>query len=127
MYATTRLPSYPIKALSRAQKDPLWLKTKSERFLQSNFQATSRSGVTTTSSPCIFYGYLLVSQPPIYVGIYVDNIIYFSESRQVEEIFEASLTSKIDVEFNGQIGYYLGINHTCIRHDDVNHHSFEPR
>ena len=72
------------------------------------------------TSPCIFSGKLFPDQPPIYVGIYVDDVIYFSESRQVEQHFEEAFKSKIDIEFNGQIGFFLGINHTCIRHDDGN-------
>jgi hypothetical protein len=31
-------------------------------------------------SPCLFVGTLIEGEPPIYVGIYVDDIIYFSAS-----------------------------------------------
>jgi hypothetical protein len=36
------------------------------------------------NSPCLFFGTLIDVEPPIYVGIYVDDIIYFSASDQVE-------------------------------------------
>ena len=72
------------------------------------------------TSPCIFSGQILANQPPIYIGIYVDDIIYFSPSREVETAFEERLKEKIDIEFNGQIGYFLGINFTCVKSPDNN-------
>jgi len=36
------------------------------------------------SSPCLFTGVLIPGEPPIYVGIYVDDIIYFSSNDNVE-------------------------------------------
>jgi len=38
-------------------------------------------------SPCLFTGVLIPGEPPIYVGIYVDDIIYFSASDNVEKHF----------------------------------------
>jgi hypothetical protein len=35
------------------------------------------------NSPCLFFGTLIEGEPPIYVGIYVDDIIYFSASDNV--------------------------------------------
>ena len=69
-------------------------------------------------SPCIFSGKLISDQPPIYVSVYVDNIIYFSQSRKVEELFESKFTDVIDIEFNGQISYFLGVNCSYISHED---------
>jgi hypothetical protein len=39
-------------------------------------------------SPCIFTGTLIPGESTIYVGIYVDDIIYFSSSDKVERKFE---------------------------------------
>jgi hypothetical protein len=39
----------------------------------------------STTSPCIFTGTIIEGGPPIYVGIYVDDIIYFSGSDAVEK------------------------------------------
>jgi hypothetical protein len=36
------------------------------------------------NSPCLFMGTIIEGEPPIYVGIYVDYIIYFSSSDAVE-------------------------------------------
>lgn len=70
------------------------------------------------SSPCLFYGTILPGQPPLYLGLYVDDFIYFSKSRGVEKEFEKRFGEKIDIDFNGQIGYFLGINFQCKRHQD---------
>ena len=63
-----------------------------------------------THDPCIFLG----PRPgypndPIYAGCYADDFIYFSTDRCVEEWFEASLASRISVEFMGLICWFLGI------------------
>jgi hypothetical protein len=70
------------------------------------------------TSPCLFYGTLIEGEPPLYLGLYVDDFIYFSESTAVESKFEKDFSSKMPMEFNGQINYFLGINFNCKRHDD---------
>ena len=40
---------------------------------------------------CLFTGYLILGGPPIYIGQYVDNFVYFSESDTAEENFHTSL------------------------------------
>ncbi|MFN9960934.1 MAG: hypothetical protein ACK55I_48250, partial [bacterium] len=46
---------------------------------------------------------------PIYVGIYVDDIIYFSPSGEVEKKFELLLSGIGEVDFMGQVSHFLGI------------------
>ena len=70
------------------------------------------------TSPCIFSGVLIKGQPPLYLGLYVDDFLYFSESEEVEKVFEERFGNEIDTDFNGQIGYFLGINFDCTRHED---------
>jgi hypothetical protein len=41
----------------------------------------------SSNSPCLFIGTILEGEAPIYVGIYVDDIIYFSPSDKVERKF----------------------------------------
>ncbi len=43
------------------------------------------------TSPCLFVGNLIHCEPHIYVGIYVDDIIYFSIRDAVEGKFESLL------------------------------------
>jgi len=64
------------------------------------------------SSPCLFVGHLVSSEPPIYVGNYVDDIIYFSPRDRVEREFESRLSTIGSVDFMGQVTQFLGIEFT---------------
>jgi hypothetical protein len=70
------------------------------------------------SSPCLFIGTLIPNEPPIYLGLYVDDFIYFSKSEAVEQKFKDEFTKKIDIDWNGQIDYFLGIKFQCKRHQN---------
>ena len=59
----------------------------------------------------------IAGQPPLYLGLYVDDFIYFSKSREVEQKFEQSFQSKLGMELSGDISYFLGIKFTPKRHD----------
>jgi len=50
------------------------------------------------------------------VGIYVDDIIYFSASDGVEQKFEDLLSSIGQVDFMGQLSLFLGTEFTWTRH-----------
>jgi hypothetical protein len=43
------------------------------------------------------------------MGIYVDDIIYFSSSDEVEKHFESLLSGIGNVDFMGQVSHFLGI------------------
>jgi len=60
-------------------------------------------------APCLFTGHLIQGQPPIYLGLYVDDFVYFSESSEVEHIFEKKLQELTQVDFMGQVSHFLGI------------------
>ena len=60
------------------------------------------------TSPCIFMGTLIEGGPMIYVGIYVDDIIYFSANDTVESKFEELLSTIGSVDFMGQVSLFLG-------------------
>jgi len=66
------------------------------------------------SSPCLFTGVLIPGEPPIFVGIYVDDIIYFSCSDKVEKKFGEGLSTIGSVDFMGQVSLFLGTEFTCI-------------
>jgi len=74
----------------------------------------------STTSPCLFKGCIIPGQPPLYVGIYVDDIIYFSTCDQVERKFEELLGGLVSVEIMGQVSHFLGIEFTWNFHDDGN-------
>jgi hypothetical protein len=69
-------------------------------------------------SPCLFTGILIPGEPPIYVGIYVDDIIYFSASDNVEKQFENLLAPLGQVDFMGQVSLFLGTEFTWTHHLD---------
>jgi hypothetical protein len=63
-----------------------------------------------THDPCLFLGHRPgYPNDLIYVGCYVDDFIYFSTDRRVEEWFEAFLASRISVEFMGPVCWFLEI------------------
>jgi hypothetical protein len=73
---------------------------------------------TSNISPGLFVGHLFDGEPPIYIGIYVNDIIYFSASDKVERKFEESLSLIGDVDFMGQVSHFLGIEFTWKHHSD---------
>jgi len=76
-------------------------------------------GLTSSvHSPCLFTGVLVPGEPPIFVGIYVDDIIYFSASDQTEKKFEELLSSIGQVEFMGQVTLFLGTEFSWVYHSD---------
>jgi len=86
--------------------------------LRSHLQSMGLKNSTT--SPCLFVGHLIEGAPPIYVGIYVDDIIYFSSCNDVERKFEGLLSTIGDVDFMGQVSHFLGIEFTWKHHSDGN-------
>ena len=112
-------PLTPPNTYLRLKKTLYGLKRSPRHFYTLACKLLQEVGLTQhPTSPCIFFGTLIEGQPPIYVGIYVDDVIYFSPSRDVEIQFETSLKEKIEIEFNGQIGYFLGINFTCVKEEN---------
>ena len=65
----------------------------------------------TTQDPCVFKCTPFKDKPPIYVGMYVDDFIYFSKSDDVEEWFEQQLESQVKVDFMGAVSWFLGCSY----------------
>ena len=61
------------------------------------------------NNPCIFSGTIIPGEPPIYLGLYVDDFIYFSESDAVEQHFEQALSKLTPVDFMGKVSHFVGI------------------
>jgi hypothetical protein len=68
--------------------------------------------------PCIFTGQIIDGQPPIYLGVYVDDFTYFSASEEVEKAFEYKFDQELHVEFMGDVAWFLGSYHTWQRTAD---------
>ena len=60
-------------------------------------------------APCIFQGTPIPGKPKLYLGLYVDNFVYFSTDPTVEEQFKQQLSSITSVHFLGQVSHFLGI------------------
>ena len=58
--------------------------------------------------PCVFKCTPIPGEPPIFLGCYVDDFIFYSRSDRVEEWFEEMLTSKLRVDFMGAVSWFLG-------------------
>ena len=52
-------------------------------------------------------GHLIDNEPPMYIGIYVDDFEYFSKSDAVEQKFNEEFGKRINTKFNGVIDYFL--------------------
>jgi deoxyuridine 5'-triphosphate nucleotidohydrolase len=70
------------------------------------------------NAPCLFVGNLIKDEPPIYLGLYVDDFIYFSKSKSVEQKFESDFSQKVKCTFTPEIDYFLGIKFTNTKHTD---------
>jgi hypothetical protein len=64
---------------------------------------------TLPNSKCIFVGTPIPGKPPLYLGLYVDDFVYFSESSEVEKHFEKQFSEKTTVDFMGEATHFLGI------------------
>jgi hypothetical protein len=100
-----------LYGLKRAPK--LWFTMLSDHLQSMGLQCSP-------TSPCLFIGTLIEGEPPIYVGIYVDDVIYFSASDTVERKFEELLSSIGEVDFMGQVSLFLGIDFSWVHHSDGN-------
>ena len=57
---------------------------------------------------CVYKCTPIEGQPPIYVGLYVDDLIYYSPSDAVKEWFKNNLKSHLKVGFMGDASWFLG-------------------
>ena len=71
----------------------------------------------TPNNPCLFQG-----KPDgihtLYLGLYVDDLCYFSTSDSCEKAFEQKLQSLTNVDLMGDISHFLGIKYKWTKHDN---------
>ena len=70
------------------------------------------------NAPCIFTGTLIEGQPLLYLGLFVDDFIYFSANSEVERKFEQLFGNIYNVEFSREVKHFLGIKFTNVPHED---------
>ena len=89
-----------LYGLARSAKH--WYKKLSGHMIDDmGFKAMDQDKCVLKCSP-------IEGEPPIYVGIYVDDFIYYSKSDKVEEWFEQQLKSHVKVDFMGDVSWFLG-------------------
>ena len=81
----------------------------------------------SSHDPCLFHGVpstydkpALPTDAPISVGLYVDDMVYFSTSDDTEQRFEDILASQFAISFMGVVNWFLGTHFTWIDLDDGN-------
>eukprot|EP00559_Dactyliosolen_fragilissimus_P009280 CAMPEP_0184857002 /NCGR_PEP_ID=MMETSP0580-20130426/2171_1 /TAXON_ID=1118495 /ORGANISM="Dactyliosolen fragilissimus" /LENGTH=171 /DNA_ID=CAMNT_0027352351 /DNA_START=56 /DNA_END=568 /DNA_ORIENTATION=+ len=71
-----------LKTLYGLKRSPIhWFKMAKKILIDMGF-------TQSVHSPCIFLGTLIPNQPPLYLGLYVDDFIFFSKSKAIEEKFK---------------------------------------
>ena len=100
-----------LKALYGMKRSPRHWYEKCNNIL------TSIGLKQSPNSPCVYSGTIIPGKPPIYLGLYVDDFIYFSECSEVETKFETCFAQHVTkVTFSPQVDYFLGIKFDCKRH-----------
>ena len=57
---------------------------------------------------CFYKCTPIAGQSPIYVGLYVDDLVYYSKLDKIEEWFDNQLKSHMKVNFMGDASWFLG-------------------
>jgi hypothetical protein len=75
--------------------------------------------------PCLFHGIPSTPDAPAYpgdspltVGLYVDDMVYFSIDDKVEQRYEDILASQFKISFMGVVNWFLGTHFTWLDLDD---------
>ena len=73
----------------------------------------------STHDPCLFHGVLSTADfpaqdrdMPLTIGLYVDDMVYYSISDDVEKRFEQILASQFNISFMGVVNWFLGTHFT---------------
>ena len=79
--------------------------------------------------PCLLYGILdnpssphaiAEAQSPFHAGLYVDNFKFYSSDTTQEDLFQTLLQEHIQVDFMGDVDYFVWNVFTWIQHKDSN-------
>jgi hypothetical protein len=58
--------------------------------------------------PCLCYGHPITGKPPLYLAVYVDDFIYFSQDDTEERHFETTMQAQLRVDFFGTVKWFIG-------------------
>ena len=94
----------------KLQRTLYGLKRSPRHWYEKAIQILSKMGLQQCpNAPCLFTGTILPGKPPLYLGLYVDDFIFFSESDEVEQHFEKELQKATQVDFMGNVTHFLGL------------------
>ena len=83
--------------------------------------------VASAHDPCLFSGILhdpdgtIPSTTPrasIDIGLYVDDFVFYSTNSAEEDLFQSEFQKSLQVDFMGDVDYFLGTAFTWSRHHD---------
>ena len=81
--------------------------------------------VPSIHDPCLYQGIPSSEDSPadptdrpLHLGLYVDDLVYYSEDTSVERRFESLLAAKIKVEFMGTVNWFLDTHFEWSSHQD---------
>ena len=67
-------------------------------------------GLTSSpNSPCVFQGTIITGHSSLYLGLYVDDFTFFSESDEIEDAFRQQLNKKYTLCYDESLEWFLGI------------------
>jgi len=115
-----RCPNTPAKSYWLLKRALYGLKYSPRPWFQQVTRLLSACGLhSTPNNSCLFegkpYGF-----HDLYLGLYVDDFIYFSPNHDTKIIFEHKLRSLSNVDFMGLVSHFLGIKFVW-RHQEDNH------
>jgi len=94
----------------KLQRTLYGLKRSPRHWYDKAIQILSKMGLQQCpNAPCLFTGTILPGKPPLFLGLYVDDFIFFSESDEVEQHFQKELQKATQVDFMGNVTHFLGL------------------
>jgi len=94
----------------KLQRTLYGLKRSPRHWYEKVIKILSKMGLRQCpNAPCIFTGNIIPGKPPLFLGLYVDDFIFFSESDEVEQHFEKELQRETLVDFMGNVTHFLGL------------------
>ena len=105
-------PLTPKGSYWMLQRTLYGLKRSPRHWYEKAVQLLTQIGlIQCPNASCLFKGTLIEGKAPIYLGLYVDDFVYFSTDKEVENKFEKELGSLTNVDFMGQVSHFLGIKY----------------
>jgi hypothetical protein len=98
-----------VNALGLLRKTLYGLRRNPKHWYEALRAALLKIGMNPCAhGPCVFTGVLIEGEPPLYLGVYIDDFTYVSASDAVERVFEQSLSLELEIDWMGDVAWFLG-------------------